>query len=293
MWHRINSVLDWLNRYATLLLVIVTCVYVWFTGKTLKTMERANLREPRARHLEDIKQSVATPIAEWIDEQVAKMLNGRQDTIVLKDETAGKRPSRFDMAVPGPQLLNVPLLSDARTNHFQKELKRFEPFGVLLRDLLSSLVEFAIQARQEVEKDGSLPPHDGSRDPQRFVDCSLTIRCYLRELIGGEASALELRGNPASVLESPYSGGLRLAAAPYANLNAWLAKFKEVVNGLWHKSGLREGIVKTQSEAEILRADLEKIRLTQALPGDCEYINQMGPTFLSKLKNRIFKNRAA
>jgi hypothetical protein len=34
----ITFVLDWLNRYANLLLAIITAIYVYLTWKTLKTL---------------------------------------------------------------------------------------------------------------------------------------------------------------------------------------------------------------------------------------------------------------
>jgi hypothetical protein len=73
----ITLVLDWLNRYANLLLAIITAIYVYLTWKTLKTLERSNLKDREAQHLTDIKTQVVSPILQWLEISVLERLRGR------------------------------------------------------------------------------------------------------------------------------------------------------------------------------------------------------------------------
>jgi hypothetical protein len=77
----ITALLDWVNRYANLLLAIITVVYVYLTAKTLKVLERSNLREREAQHLIDIKRHVVSPILQWLDFGVVGRLRGRDDPV--------------------------------------------------------------------------------------------------------------------------------------------------------------------------------------------------------------------
>lgn len=211
------SALDWLNRYANLLLVVITAVYAFVTWRTLAAMKRANSIQQRARHLDRIKHSVASPILNWLTNEVAGLLAGttREPVHLVYENPAqpgGRRPNQFTQDELTIFNLDSQLFDDALRSHFHKQLEKFEAFDNRLRELLASFLQFAKQAKQEVESDRNLPPHDGGANAQRFVDCPTAIRVYLRDLITGETSAINLRGNPGgiAVLESPYSGGLTL-----------------------------------------------------------------------------------
>src|SRR5260370_7659197 len=88
----ITSFVDWLNRYASLLLVIITAVYAYLTWKTLKVLERSNLREREAQHLGDIKTQVVSPILQWLELGVVERLRGRSDPLIIM-HALGCKPS--------------------------------------------------------------------------------------------------------------------------------------------------------------------------------------------------------
>lgn len=273
------SILDWLNRYANLLLVVITAVYAFLTWQTLAAMKRANSLQQRARHLDRIKQSVASPILNWLTNEVAGLLTGttREPVHLVYENPAqpgGQRPNRFAQDELTVFNLDLQLFDDTLHSHFHKQLENFNGFNHSLRELLTSFLHFAERSRQEVEKDRSLPPHDGTANQQRFADCPTTIRVYLRDLISGETSAINLRGNPGgiAVLESPYSGGFTLAMAPYAELAAWLERFKRSVNGFWQASGLPERVGIARNERAALCDLIGQIDITETLPGNCKYV---------------------
>ena len=280
--HYTDLVLDWLNRYANLLLVLITAIYAFLTWKTLGAMKSANVRDQRARHLDRIKESVAAPILMWLTSEVAGLLRGMRDAVHLMiceipAQPRGQRPNQFAQVEPMVYNLDPEVLDDALHAHFEKQLKKFEEFKETFGKLFASFLNFAEQTRQEVEQDDqSLPPHDGSENQQRFADCPTIIRAYLRDLISGETSALTLLGRPGGegALESPYSGGVTLAKAPYNALNAWLERFRCTVNGLWSRSGLHERIIKVRKDTDMLRNLMRQIEITETLPGKCKYINE-------------------
>jgi len=280
---------EWLNRYANLLLVVITAVYAFLTWKTLRAMERANSREQRARHLDRIKASVAVPIQMWLANEVAGIFSGSRPAVPLvynnPAQPGGQRANQFAQVELTVSDLDAQLLDDALVTHFPRQLDQFGLFDQTLKGLFVSFFDFAKQAQREVEKDNTLPPHEGGQNQQRFADCPSIIQVYLRALINGQPSPLNLRGSPGviAVLESSYSTS-HLAMAPYAELTAWRERFERVVRGLWHESGLQDRVMNARNDKDTLWYRIGQIELTETLRGNCSYITEPTNSLYAKIR---------
>ena len=60
--------------------------------------------------------------------------------------------------------------------------------------------------------------------------------------------------------------------APYAELAAWLERFRRVVRSLWQDSGLQDRIKMARNGRDTLGDLIGQIDITETLPGNCKYI---------------------
>jgi hypothetical protein len=170
----VTALLDWLNRYANLLLAIITAVYVYLTWKTLKALERSSLRDREAKHLADIKAQVVTPILRWLDFGVVEKLRGRGDPLGIMS-ALGYEPSPHAPRQLYPPYLQMiegfspDLYEHAMQEHFT-QLHKYKAFREMIEQFFGTLAGFGNKCCAEIQALTSLPRYGGDRS-KNYVDC--------------------------------------------------------------------------------------------------------------------------
>src|SRR5713101_4775739 len=146
---------DWLNRYANLLLTIITAVYAYLTWKTLKALERSSLRDREAPHLADIKTQVVSRILQWLDFAVVGRLRGRDDSVGIMSAIG------YELSLHAPRQLYPPnlqmiegfspdLYEHAMQDHFI-QLHKYKAFRQMAEQLFGTLAEFGNRRCAEIQ----------------------------------------------------------------------------------------------------------------------------------------------
>lgn len=174
----IASVLDWLNRYANLLLAIITAIYVYLTWKTLKALERSNLRDREAQHLTDIKAQVVSPILQWLEVSVMERLKGRgqygDPAMIMGAVQHGSEASQYALRQPYPANLMIngfspDLYEHAASVHFP-QLRKYNALRTMMEQLLGAFAEFGNKCYVDIGSLTSLPAFAGDRSKD-LTDC--------------------------------------------------------------------------------------------------------------------------
>jgi hypothetical protein len=272
----VTPFVDWLNRYANLLLVIITAAYAYLTWKTLKVLERSNLREREAQHLEDIKTQVVSPILQWLDLSVMEKLKGQgglADAVVImgspRSESWPRQLYPANLQIDG---FSPDLYEHAKSEHFG-QLRKYQAFREMLAQFLGTLADFANKCCADIQPLTSLPPFAGDRS-KNIVDCEGVVQACLRGIIGGSGAqfyiAAEHTGS--TIVTSPYSSGEVIARGPDAEIQQWLDKSKKLIEKSWNDAHLRGTVQRMLDDAEKLRDTIRQIELTYALPKYCKYV---------------------
>jgi hypothetical protein len=274
----VSAVLDWLNRYSNLLLVVITGFYVVLTWKNLKAFQRSTLQEREAKHLDDIKARVAEPIVEWINE-VLEIPEGRKDLVVIRDAAPGTQPQRpfqlYPIVLPENLNFSKELYIDAAKEHFQKQLAEFETFRRMVEKLLSDFAEFGRNCCDELWRKATLPPPKVNDRSERFADYELIVKASLRYLVLGLKPDFSRQG----VLQGTVAVRTGYADLPIANdypaeIEEWLPRVIEYIDKRWKDSDFRGRLTSTRSDAEHVRASVRDIQLTYVLPNPCKYVGR-------------------
>jgi len=271
----ITSLLDWLNRYANLVLAIITAVYVYLTWKTLKALERSNLREREAQHLADIKTQVVSPILLWLEFSVVETLRGRRDPVIIMTaighEPSLRAPRQLYPAVLQMNNFSKDLYEHAMREHFET-LHKYKAFREMVEQFFGAIAEFGNKCCADIQKLTSLPPFAGDRS-KSIVDCEGIVQFCLREIIGGNEPnfyvAAEHTGS--TIVTTAYSPEV-IARGPDADIQQWLDSSKKLIEKSWNDARLRERIQRTLEDADKLRDTIRQIELTYALPRSCKYV---------------------
>ncbi|MFZ0963122.1 MAG: hypothetical protein WAO35_19840 [Terriglobia bacterium] len=277
--------LDWLNRYANLLLVVVTTVYVWLTWWSVKALKSASLREREVRHLEDIKRYVVSPLIEWIDSQAVRKLSGQLPLIQVKTVAVQKAsaplgeltydyPRELDSTLCEPKEISSGLYLHAKGIHFGTELCQFETLLETARHLVSDIVALAKACADRSSSSTSLQrvPVDGrvisAADSDAFVEI-----CFRDILLGFPKPRIVFHSEDAGVLrvQDGISGQV-LGKGPEQAVRPWAEASVGRVQDEWARSGLQGRIGAFLNDASKVSRTLELVYLTHALPGDCQYV---------------------
>jgi hypothetical protein len=274
----ITVVLDWLNRYANLLLAIITAIYVYLTWKTLKALERSNLKDREAQHLTDIKTQVVSPILQWLEISVLERLRGRgqygDPAMIMGGLQHCSQASQYIQRQIYPANLLIDGFSPdlyAASQHFP-QLRKYNALRAMMEQLLGAFAEFGNKCCVDIRQLTPLPPYTGDRSKD-LIDCEGIVLFFLRETIAGVEPkfyiAAEHTGS--TIVTSAYSSEV-LARGPDEEIRHWLEKSREVIEKRWSDSRLRERIQRTLDDAEKLRDSIRQVELTYALSGRCKYI---------------------
>jgi hypothetical protein len=282
--------LDWLNRYANLLLVFVTISYVWLTWRNMKALQRASLRERELRHLEDIKQYVVRPLIEWIDSEAVGKLSGRSPLIEVKTMRVPKPTAplgewsydyarRLDSGLEEPKGISSALFLHTREVHFHRELSEFEAFLRTVRRVVSDCVALARDCADRSASSTSLQRTLADDRVTEAADSDALVQICLRDILVG-------RPKPQIGFQSPNAGALQvrdgysgriIGKGPEEAVRSWAESGVARVQDEWARSGLREKIEAVLRDAANVRRTLEAVEFTYALPGDCEYVGGRRP----------------
>ncbi len=277
--------LDWLNRYASLLLVLVTASYVWLTWRNLKALQRVSLRERELRHLEDMKQYVVRPLIEWIDSEAIQKLTGRSPLIQVKTVAVPKPtaplgewsydyPRRLDSALEEPKGISSALFLHTREVHFYTQLSEFEAFLRTVRQVVSDLVGLARNCADRSASSTSLQRTLANDRVTEAADSDSLVEICLRDiLLGHPKPQMGFQPRDAGGLEvrDGYSGQI-VGKGPEKVVRPWAESGVARVQDEWARSGLRGKMEALLNDAADVHRTLEAVEFTYNLKGDCEYV---------------------
>ncbi len=278
--------LDWLNRYATLLLVIVTTIYVWLNWRNLKALQRASLREREQLHLEDIKRYVVRLLIKWIDSEPAQKLSGQSPLIQVKTVAVANPtaplgawsydyPRVLDSTLNEPKEISTPLFLHTRGAHFRAQLCEFEAFLTRLRQIVSDCVALAKDCADRSASSTSLPRVAPTDDRLReAADSDTLIEICLRDImLGHPKPQIGFQSTDAGALQvrDAFSGRM-IGKGPAEVVRSWAESGVARVQDDWARSGLRGKMETLLNDAAVIRRTLEAVEFSYALPGDCEYV---------------------
>ena len=281
---KLAQLIDFLNRYANLLLACLTAIYVWLTSQMLKSMRHESRRDIRIRHLQDIKSDVVEPILVWFDNRVLPMLCG-QLSFVSSTFTKTLRPNtdfgepQYDsvlelvrLAVEFPNVGH--LFFHAEQTHFRLQLEAVDSFRSDLEELWEEYLQLAKQCDQELSKLSALPIRTGIDYPKEFVDNRSLIALSQRYLTAGEWPELRREKTGASdglLLRAP-AGSEVLALGARRSVEEWAAVSRQRIEKRWNISDLDSKTKKVLAKARAARESVSRITHTYDLHGDCEYV---------------------
>jgi hypothetical protein len=277
--------LDWLNRYANLLLVFVTTTYVWLTWWSVKALQSASLREREQRHLEDIKQYVVRPLIKWIDSEAAQKLSGQFPLIEVKTVAVPKPtaplgewsydyPRRLDSGLDEPKGISSALFLHTREVHFHTQLSEFEAFLRTVRRVVSDCVALARDCADRSASSTSLQRTLADGKVTEAANSDALVQICLRDiLLGHPKPQIGFQPRDAGGLQvtDGYSGQI-VGKGPEEVVRPWAESGVARVQDEWARRGLREKIEALLCDAANVRRTLEAVEFTYALPGDCEYV---------------------
>lgn len=270
----VSVFLDWLNRYANLLLMIITAVYAYLTWKTLKALERSSLRDREAKHLADIKAQVVAPILQWLDLSIVEKLRGRHDPVVIMTAIGHEPSLRAPRQLYPPNLQMVEgfspdLYEHATQDHFS-QLRKYKAFREMVEQLFGTLAEFGNKCCAEMQKSTSLPPYDGD-DTKNSVHCEDVVQFCLRTIVGGNEPRFYTNSEHGFTTVTTMYSSQAIARGPDEEVRKWLDQSKELIAKSWGDARLRERVQRTLDDAEKLRDTIRQIELTYALK-PCKYV---------------------
>lgn len=289
-----------LNYYANLLLAALTATYVLLTWRNLKALQRASLREPELRHLDDIKRNVAHPLIDWLDNTAVKILSGSYPPILVANVSVprpnaavGERTYDYERQLQcqalNPPVVRSGLYSHSRQAHFPSELAQFDAFVARERQLLNDWLAFARNCADEIAQWTTLPRRAASDNVPDAADSETLVEVCMRDTLLGKASpevSLSSRAPGILHVDDGYVG--RPIGKGAAELTqTWVEHGVGLFRDRWGQSGLRERIDNLLQEAVAVRAALERIEFTQALPHGCEYVSGKGPNFFKRALHRL------
>jgi hypothetical protein len=277
--------LDWLNRYANLLLVLVTGAYVWLTWQNIRALQRASLRERELRHLDDIKQYVIRPLIDWIDSEAVRKLTGQNPLIQVKSRPVPNRtkalgewsydyPRQLESTLEEPRGISSSLLSHARKMHFHAQLTEFEAFRKTVAEVAFDCAALARGCADRSASSTSLrrAALEG-REPES-ADSDTLVQICLRDIILGHPKpqvGFQSTDGGILLVTDGYTGGA-IARGPTEGVRSWAESGVARIQDEWVRSGLQGKIEALLKAAANVRETLEATEFTYALREECEYV---------------------
>lgn len=292
---------------ANFLLVVVTVIYVFLTWRTLKALERASRKDLELRHLEDIKSSVAEPVLGWLEE-IFNALGGRPwgnktllwigpEPVPKKEAPVEESPYDYPWEIrPEPTLqepgaegvlgsgdgtggvLQKAIFSDARRRHFRSQISRLETFLRTWQTFLSDLAAFTADCARNLQSEAGLPhvPATGS-SLDEFANADYLVESCIRQIIRGTPCHFEFppagpRSDLVCVTDRSRQGRSIAQGRNGDRLKAWVAAGSGYVKAQWENNAFSDQVRRLLSETQKVRAEIESIKLTHFLPGDCVYV---------------------
>lgn len=277
-----HSFLHALNEYSNLLLVLVTVAYVIVTWWTLRALKRTSLREREAKHLEDVKATVAEPLTRQIDELV-RLLQGQRPIISVfetsrpaQNPQLGANPFEYSRCIrefrPEAFGLSEILYSDAKRNHFGEQLRHFEEFRDNFRTFAADCASFAAKMATEAAAESR------AADGHIAVNAEmLIIECVSSLMQGLSIPHLDYRQTAPGGREV-YGFQDRtnyIARGDQGVVDPWLQTSVEAIRQSWHDEGLSARAAELIRMESSARDGVEAIKFTHALSRDCAFIGGM------------------
>jgi hypothetical protein len=301
-WLAFGRILEVLNTYANLLLVVITATYVWLTWRNLKALQRASLRERALRHLDDIKRDVVQPVLKWLESEATRKLKGLPQPQLILVKTAAiprTKPAlgepdydwrrQLDHALEDPRVISGELFSHVKQIHFPKQLYEFEAFVGTLRQAASDSAAFARECADRIASSTGLQRAAATDNVGEAADSDTLVEVCFRDMVAG-------RPRPQIGMQVPAAGALQvhdiysgrpLGRGLTAPTKAWVEGGVALFEDQWAKSGLPQRIRSLLETAASVHRTFEGLEFTYALPGDCEYIGGRGPGLFQRVWLRL------
>jgi hypothetical protein len=275
----LKHLLDALNAYANLLLVIVTIVYVVLNYKSLAAFRDSQLKGSQSRHLDEIKVHVVDPILLWLNE-IIDTLAGLGTSFLTTVEWVEDdnriprrmkcRPRRFPV-----NNLSESLLEDAQRAHFPDEIRKYKSFKHISEQLFEDIYSFANECCEALKTTTDLPRLNSINREERFASLDELVHACLPYLLLGE--------KPKYGLEEAYPTTLMMVrvhnypAYPVAGdsqveLERWLPRAIDLIQEGWRTRKFTGRITDVRASAEALRDEIQSIQFMQELTGRCKFV---------------------
>jgi hypothetical protein len=274
--------LENLNHYSNLLLVVlsavsvgITIVYVVLTRKNLKEFQRSIRQERAAKHLDDIKEHVASPILDWVN-LVQQTLGGTGSYNLLRLEQPDSRirqpfeshPAHFPM-----NGFHAQIYSDAIQKHFPNELAQYDSFRNALNSLLDDVVEFARTSCESLWKTTKLSPPNVFDRTVPFVSFEEIVQAWLRFAVCGLKPDYSFQSASANRKGLFIQGNINaLASDIEESIAVWLPDVFKRLDERWKFEKFGSRVARTLTDAESLRVAMLDIQFAQNLRGECKYL---------------------
>lgn len=302
-----GRLVDLLNRYANLLLAIITVAYVWLTWRNAEALREASLREREAQHLQEIKDNVAQPILSWIESTIGHRFTGgspeiltveggfdtvpRQVTHTIDDPFAQMRrldstanPDVPDRLTTWTSLqagrISTFLHNHTKRDHFPDEIRNFDNLLEEIRRLIRDLVSFANQCAKDVT--GSEIPtaahfNDENSMPEVVSPYQLVADCVRSFLEGKMKPDFRHQHIPPFYSFHGAQNNLIAKVTGLEKAERWLNFGSNEVRKRWEQSDLPTRVRHVLTKAEHVRQNMQHILFTHSLQ-DCELISPRKPS---------------
>lgn len=244
-----------------------------------KIKERFISKENREQnHLEEIKKEVLDPLVKNLSELYIPVLKHEKLAIEYsrkylpkKGMKATEYPLELEtkLVLPPPEYnLDSTLYKDAEENHYAELFDDFEAFRTDFDAYARAWLSYASEIQKAITKDVDLPPYRELTTP--FVDAP-----FLAQYVVGRLAGLNLEK-----LWVPKEGEPRISIGSrqvlVGNTENEVKKCEETVNKFLESNmrieNIKQPAKKLLKRAEKIKSTVDKLRRTQKLSGNCEYI---------------------
>lgn len=299
----LNSYAALITALATIFLVLVNILYAVLVWTSLGEAQRASLREREARHLQEIKDSVAQPILSWIEGTIGHRFTGgtpeilsaeggidaipRQVSHTVDDPFTARRrlPISTDLQAPDPLAtwdstdigrISTFLYNHAKRDHFPEELGAFDSFLEEVRFLTADLVSFANECSNRIATP-EMPYAARFADENSMSDFGspwqLVVEC-IRALMHRETRPYFFEQH-VPPFHTYYGTQTRVIAkgTDLDKIKRWLESGAGEIHKKWDASDLPKRVENLLSSAESVRQNMQHILFTHSLDVDCELVS--------------------